>query len=100
MIHHYRTFGSHMQRKYMEPLLNLFPIKMKTLVPEPIYSKLIAKGYDSLEKLPNNQNMDRWTDVRLECGLTGAEMNQLINIKFPVQQGKNHHPSYHSNCLT
>jgi hypothetical protein len=29
-------------------------------IPEPIRGKLVAAGYDSFDKLPNNENVDRW----------------------------------------
>jgi hypothetical protein len=56
-------------------------------IPEPIREKLASHGYDSLEKLPNNQNMDRWTRVQSFCGLNNPELDQLMNIRFPEQQG-------------
>jgi hypothetical protein len=56
-------------------------------IPEPIRGKLVASGYDSFEKLPNNENMERWNRVQTRCGLEDAEVDQVMNIRFPVQQG-------------
>lgn len=56
-------------------------------IPEPIRGKLIGGGYDSLDKLPNNENVDRWNRVQTRCALTDPELDQLMNIRFPVQQG-------------
>eukprot|EP01038_Epipyxis_sp_PR26KG_P016917 gene16917-23218_t len=30
--------------------------------------------------------MDRWREVKLDCGLLGPELTELMNIRFPVQQ--------------
>ena len=57
-------------------------------VPEPIRGKLVGGGYVSLDKLPNNENVDRWSRVQNRCGLTDPEVDELMNIRFPVQQGK------------
>jgi len=57
-------------------------------IPEPIRVKLVEGGYDSLNKLPNNENVDRWNRVQNGCGLTNSEIDELMNIRFPVQQGK------------
>jgi hypothetical protein len=56
-------------------------------IPKPIRGKLVGAGYNSFDKLPNDKSMDRWRDVKTECGLTGPELTQLMNIIFPVQQG-------------
>jgi hypothetical protein len=57
-------------------------------VPELFRGKLVGAGYISLDKLPNNENMDRWREVKNDCGLLGPELTVLMNIRFPVQQGK------------
>ena len=57
-------------------------------IPEPIRGKLVGGGYVSLDKLPNNENMDRWKEVKVDCGLLGPELTELMNIRFPIQQGK------------
>jgi hypothetical protein len=44
-------------------------------IPEPIRGKLVA-----LDKLLNNENMDRWKEV----GLLGPELSELMNIRFPI----------------
>ena len=32
--------------------------------------------------------MDRWKEeVRVDCGLVGPELSELMNIRFPIQQG-------------
>jgi hypothetical protein len=56
-------------------------------IPEPIRGKLVAAGYDSFDKLPNNENVDRWNRVQTRCGLDDPELDQLLNIRFPTQQG-------------
>lgn len=56
-------------------------------IPEPIRIKLVVGGYDSLNKLPNNENMIRWERVQNGCGLTNPELDELMNIRFPVLQG-------------
>jgi hypothetical protein len=38
-------------------------------IPEPIRGKLVGGGNVSLDKLPNNENMDRWKEVKVDCGL-------------------------------
>eukprot|EP01038_Epipyxis_sp_PR26KG_P017366 gene17366-23987_t len=55
-------------------------------IPEPIRVKLVEGGYDSFNKLPNNENVDRWNRVQNGCGLTNSEIDELMNIRFPVQQ--------------
>lgn len=56
-------------------------------IPEYIRVKLVGIGYDSFNKLPNDKDMDRWREVKAECGLLGPELTELMNIRFPVQQG-------------
>ncbi len=56
-------------------------------IPENIRNKLEAVGYDSVEKLPNTDIMDRWREVKMECGLSGPELTELMNLMFPVQKG-------------
>jgi hypothetical protein len=62
-------------------------------IPEAIRVKLIAHGYNALTTLPNDKSMYRWKGVQEDCGLTNPELIELINVMFPAQQGKNHHPS-------
>jgi hypothetical protein len=61
-------------------------------IPEPIRKKLASPGYDAIEKLPNNQNMDRWNRIKSCCGLDNPELDQLMNIRFPDRQGKSSLP--------
>eukprot|EP01038_Epipyxis_sp_PR26KG_P017399 gene17399-24047_t len=39
-------------------------------IPEPIRVKLVEGGYDSLNKLPNNENVDRWNRAQNGCGFS------------------------------
>ena len=43
-------------------------------IPEPIRGKLVA-----LDKLLNNENMDRWKEVKVDCGLLGPELTEQIS---------------------
>ena len=61
-------------------------LKMES-IPEPIHGKIVGAGYDSFDKLPNDKVMDRWREVEIDFGLTGPELTQLMNIKFPVPLG-------------
>lgn len=61
-------------------------LKVET-IPEPIRGKLVGGGYDSLDKFPNNEYFDRWNRVQTRCGLDDPELDQLMNTRFPVQQG-------------
>jgi hypothetical protein len=63
------------------------------VIPEAIRAKLIAHGYNAHTTLPNDKIMDRWKRVQEDCGLANPELIELINVMFPAQQGKNHHPS-------
>jgi len=56
-------------------------------IPERTREKLVRNEYDSLAKLPNDKNFDRWKCVKDDCGLTNPELTELMNIRFPVQQG-------------
>ncbi len=64
----------------------LLLLKMET-IPEPIRRKLIDSGYDSLDKLPNDKDVNRWNRVQTRCVLDDPEVDQVMNIRFPVQQG-------------
>ena len=64
----------------------VFHLRMDA-IPEDIRNKLEAVGYDSVEKLPNTDIMDRWREVKMECGLSGPELVQLMNARFPIQIG-------------
>ena len=70
-------------------------------IPEPIRGKLVVGGYDSLNKLPNDKDVNRWNRVQARCDLDDPELDQLMNIRFPVQQGNviiaRNHPLIHSN---
>lgn len=56
-------------------------------IPEPIRGKLIAGKYDDVAKLPNDKDVNRWNRVQTRSGLDDPEVDQLMNIIFPVQQG-------------
>jgi hypothetical protein len=77
------------RRQFKSDLTDIvFYLQMET-IPETICGNLVGVGYDSFDKLPKEKNMDRWREVKTGCGLTGPERTQLMNITFPVQQGKN-----------
>ena len=42
-------------------------------VPDPIRGKLVGGEYISLDKLPNNEIVDRWSRVQNRCDLTDPE---------------------------
>lgn len=53
----------------------------------PYKEKLIAKGYVKLSQLPNEKEDKRW-DKFVEKGvLTDPEVNELINVLFPKNDG-------------
>lgn len=57
------------------------------LIPSHIRQKLATGGYDSIIALPNDKDENRWNRVQTCCGLEDAELDTVINIMFPVQQG-------------
>ena len=62
---------------------------------EHIREKLAREGYNSLNDLPNNENMDRWILIKNVCGLTNSELDKVMNIRFPVKQGKYNSVSFY-----
>jgi hypothetical protein len=53
-------------------------------IPNDIKDKLIRKGYDSVQALPNNpESSKRWKQVRSDCNLSNGEINKIINALFP-----------------
>jgi hypothetical protein len=56
-------------------------------IPSEIRDKLATAGIVKCAHLPNtDKNMARWDRVRADCGLTGGELSELMNILFRVSK--------------